>query len=109
MGTTPTTPSEWGQIKIDVDEVLYDLTDHTLTFDEASAMMLKIVKQILHHNTEDIIEKCAQVASAFSMESHPIHPDIPADKMNDKAHTAYHATAQCIAEEIRALKPTHKV
>lgn len=48
-------------------------------------------------------EACAKLASDFSMRpDRRLNPDVAWSEMNDLAHSVAHATAQTIADEIRA-------
>lgn len=49
------------------------------------------------------IEECAKIAALYIINGNSIHPDIPADQMNETAKMVAHTTCQHIAEAISAL------
>ncbi len=50
----------------------------------------------------------AEVASLFSIQKKPIHPDISFDELNESAKMIYHTTCQHVSEEILTARDNKK-
>ena len=115
--TTPTTPSEWGELDKEFESLWVFSTQQgmrgpysddqfrgpqieTASFikKEDARIVFDRLKthatSLIHHNTEDIIEQCAKEAEEWL-------DDTEADE-------TVKAILRVVAKQIRALKPTHK-
>ena len=101
--TTPTTPSEWVK---EFDEKFntpaiarmlnYD-TDPTVG-DDVIAGMKTFIQSLLHHNTEDIIDRCIEAART----------ELLTDGTNTDEDEVYNQAIDDVVAALYALKPTHK-
>lgn len=68
-----------------------------------SQLLTRMLEEAREKGRAEEREACAKLASDFSMRpDRRLHPDVAWSEMNDLAHSVAHATAQTIAEEIRA-------